>query len=218
MAHGYTMVTGRPQAVMLHTNVGTANAINALIDAAATTSRMLLTSGRTPVTEDGPSGARNVYIHWAQEMFDQAGMLREVVKWDYELRRGDQVAEVVDRAMELATASPTGPVYLSLPREVLGAAAGSPADAPRRRAPGRPPRAGAEDVERGGGMDRRRTRSADHHRPARARSARGTSRWRALAERSRCRWCRSIRAISRCPAVIRCSRARRRDRCWPRRT
>ncbi len=34
MAHGYTMVTGRPQAVMTHTNVGTANAINALIDAA----------------------------------------------------------------------------------------------------------------------------------------------------------------------------------------
>ena len=33
MAHGYTMVTGKPQAVMLHTNVGTANSINMLIDA-----------------------------------------------------------------------------------------------------------------------------------------------------------------------------------------
>ena len=33
MAHGYTMVTGKPQAVMLHTNVGLANAINMLIDA-----------------------------------------------------------------------------------------------------------------------------------------------------------------------------------------
>ena len=33
MAHGYTMVTGRAQAVMLHTNVGTANSINMLIDA-----------------------------------------------------------------------------------------------------------------------------------------------------------------------------------------
>jgi acetolactate synthase-1/2/3 large subunit len=31
MAHGYTMVTGKPQAVMLHTNVGTANSINMLI-------------------------------------------------------------------------------------------------------------------------------------------------------------------------------------------
>ncbi|MCL2429020.1 MAG: thiamine pyrophosphate-binding protein, partial [Alphaproteobacteria bacterium] len=33
MAHGSMLATGRPQAVMLHVNVGTANAINALIDA-----------------------------------------------------------------------------------------------------------------------------------------------------------------------------------------
>jgi hypothetical protein len=30
--------------------------------------------------------ARDTRIHWAQEMFDQAGILRELVKWDYELR------------------------------------------------------------------------------------------------------------------------------------
>ena len=83
MAHGYTMVTGKPQAVMLHTNVGTANSINMLIDASRDRIPLLLTSGRTPFTESGPSGARNVHIHWAQEMYDQAGMLREVVKWDY---------------------------------------------------------------------------------------------------------------------------------------
>ena len=61
-----------------------------------------------------------MHIHWAQEMFDQAGMLREMVKWDYEMKRGDQAASVVDRALEIANASPQGPVYLSLPREVLG--------------------------------------------------------------------------------------------------
>ena len=37
-------------------------------------------------------------IHWAQEMFDQAGMLREFVKWDYELRDPEQVGDVVSRA------------------------------------------------------------------------------------------------------------------------
>ena len=60
MAHGYTMITGKPQAVMLHTNVGTANAINALIDASRDRVPVLLTSGRTPFTESGPSGARSV--------------------------------------------------------------------------------------------------------------------------------------------------------------
>ena len=149
MAHGYTMITGKPQAVMLHTNVGTANAINALIDASRDRVPVLLTSGRTPFTERGPSGARNVYIHWAQEMYDQAGMLREMVKWDYEMKRGDQVADVVDRALELATASPQGPVYLSLPREVLGETVGEPSDAKRPpRALPRAPHPAAADIDR----------------------------------------------------------------------
>src|SRR5947207_14921783 len=52
-------------------------------------------------------------------MFDQAGMLREMVKWDYELRNGAQLETVVDRALTIATSPPEGPVYLSLPREVL---------------------------------------------------------------------------------------------------
>ncbi len=45
MAHGYTMVTGKPQAVMLHTNVGTANSINMLIDASRDRVPILLTFG-----------------------------------------------------------------------------------------------------------------------------------------------------------------------------
>ena len=149
MAHGYTMVTGRPQAVMLHTNVGTANAINMLIDASRDRIPVLLTSGRTPFTESGAEGSRSVYIHWAQEMYDQAGMLREVVKWDYEMKRGDQAAAVVDRALELAMASPKGPVYLSLPREVLGEAVTVPAESNHaRRAGPRVPTPSPSDIER----------------------------------------------------------------------
>ena len=95
MAHGYTMITGKAQAVMLHTNVGTANSINMLIDASRDRIPMLLTSGRTPFTESGADGSRSAHIHWAQEMYDQAGMLREMVKWDYEMKRGDQAGSVV---------------------------------------------------------------------------------------------------------------------------
>src|SRR5580658_8908890 len=145
MAHGYTMVTGKPQAVMLHTNVGTANAINMLINASRDRVPMLLSSGRTPFTETGAEGSRSAYIHWAQEMFDQAGMLREMVKWDYEMRRGDQAGIVVDRAMEMANSSPQRPVYLSLPREVLGETVG-PLDSNRaHRARPRAPEAAPRD-------------------------------------------------------------------------
>lgn len=147
MAHGYTMVTGKPQAVMTHTNVGTANAINLLIDASRDRVPMLLCSGRTPYTETGPSGARNAHIHWAQEMYDQAGMLREVVKWEYELTRGDQVQNVVERALEMATASPQGPVYISLPREVLGEQLTAETRHKPRARP-RPPVPAADDIDR----------------------------------------------------------------------
>jgi acetolactate synthase-1/2/3 large subunit len=148
IAHGYTAVTGKPQAVMLHTNVGTANAINILINASRDRIPMLLTSGRTPFTESGAEGSRSVHIHWAQEMFDQAGMLREMVKWDYEMKRGDQAAITVDRALEIATASPQGPVYLSLPREVLAEALPHPAESGRqRRARPTPPGPHPQDIE-----------------------------------------------------------------------
>jgi acetolactate synthase I/II/III large subunit len=120
MAHGTTMVTGRAQAMMVHVGMGTANAINGLINAARMNIPMLFTAGRTPLTESGAlPGARNNYIHWAQEHFDQGAMLREFMKWDYELRHAEQVETAVDRALAIARSEPQGPVYLTLPREVL---------------------------------------------------------------------------------------------------
>jgi acetolactate synthase-1/2/3 large subunit len=121
MAHGAYLMNGRPQAVMVHVNVGTANCINNAINASRDRIPVILAAGRTPVTEKGAFGARNRPIHWAQEMFDQAGMLREAVKWDYELRVPAQIGDVVSRAVEVAMSSPRGPVYLSLPREPLSA-------------------------------------------------------------------------------------------------
>jgi acetolactate synthase I/II/III large subunit len=119
MAIGYFLVTGRPQAVMVHVNVGTANGMNGLLNAARGHVPMLFTAGRTPTNEDGLAGHRSLDIHWTQEMYDQAGMLRESVKWDYELRNGLQLETVVDRALSITKSEPMGPVYLSLPREVL---------------------------------------------------------------------------------------------------
>ena len=84
MAHGYYMVTGRPQAMMVHVGLGTANSINGIFNAARQNIPILFTAGRTPLTEGGQLGSRNNYINWAQEQFDQAGMLREFVKWDYQ--------------------------------------------------------------------------------------------------------------------------------------
>jgi acetolactate synthase I/II/III large subunit len=128
MAHGYYRVTGRPAAVMVHVTVGTGNTLNGIINAARDNTPMLLAAGRTPITETGSIASRNRPIHWGQESFDQGGMLREYVKWDYELRSGQPVEAVVDRALDIAMSEPRGPVYLTLPREVLA----GPAPKPRR--------------------------------------------------------------------------------------
>ena len=121
MAHGYYRIAGKPAAVMVHVTVGTANAINGIINAARDNIPVLLAAGRTPLTETGSIASRNRPIHWGQEAFDQGGMLREYVKWDYELRGGQPVGAVVDRALDIAMSEPRGPVYLTLPREVLTA-------------------------------------------------------------------------------------------------
>ncbi|MBT3553462.1 MAG: thiamine pyrophosphate-requiring protein [Rhodospirillaceae bacterium] len=119
LAMGYTMVTGRPQMVMVHTNVGTANALCQMLNTNRLNLPVLVAAGRTPFAEDATKGGRSIDIHWTQEMFDQAGMVREAVKWDYELRDAGQLEAVVDRALNIANAMPKGPVYLTLPREVL---------------------------------------------------------------------------------------------------
>jgi len=135
MAHGYAIASGKVPAVMVHVSVGTANALCGVFNAAREYVPILFTAGRSPLTEEGVFGARDTYIHWAQEMFDQAGMLREIVKWDYELRNGAQLETVIDRALSLATSAPEGPVYLSLPREVLAEKLdGFAYDNPSRRA------------------------------------------------------------------------------------
>src|SRR5690606_14860408 len=92
---------------------------------------MLFAAGRTPLFEAGRPGARDIEIHWGQELFDQAAMVRELVKWEYELRDGLNLEDLVDRALAIATSEPRGPVYLTLPREVLA----SPAPGFSLRAP-----------------------------------------------------------------------------------
>jgi len=136
MAHGYYLATGRGQAVIAHTNVGLANCAIGAINAAVEHVPTLLFSGRTPTTEKDRFGTRTVPIGWGQEMRDQTALVREACKWDYELRFPEQALDIPDRAWAIANSTPRGPVYVSLPREVLCEAAPTEGlDAPPLMAP-----------------------------------------------------------------------------------
>ena len=120
MALGYYLKTGKPQLVMVHVNVGTANAVCGIMNAWRGNVPILMSAGRTPFSEEGDlPGKRSGEIHWPQEMRDQGAMLREFVKWDYQLPNGEVLENTVDRALNIAMSEPKGPVYLTLPREVL---------------------------------------------------------------------------------------------------
>jgi acetolactate synthase I/II/III large subunit len=130
MAHGYYRTGGKPPAVMVHVSVGTGNTLNGVMNAARDHIPLLLLAGRTPLTQEGSFASRSSPIHWGQENFDQAAMVREFMKWDFELRAGMPVDQVVGRALDLAMSEPRGPVYLTLPREVLASASNDGAQFP----------------------------------------------------------------------------------------
>lgn len=119
MAIGHYRATGQLAVVMVHTTVGTANALCGIMNAFRDHVPLLLVAGRTPHTESGLAASRRAMIHWGQDTFDQGGVVREYTKWDYELRSGQDVAVLLQRAVDISMTLPFGPTYLTLPREVL---------------------------------------------------------------------------------------------------
>jgi acetolactate synthase-1/2/3 large subunit len=63
MAMGYWLVSHRMQAVMVHVNVGTANAVRGVPNASRCNIPVLFTAGRTPITERGEVDSRDIHIH-----------------------------------------------------------------------------------------------------------------------------------------------------------
>ena len=70
---------------MVHVNVGLANCVMGLINAASENIPMVVIAGRTPITEHQRLGSRMTPIQYGQEMRDQSAMIRELVYFDLRL-------------------------------------------------------------------------------------------------------------------------------------
>ncbi len=118
-AHAYAMVTGEPQAVIVHVDAGTLN-LGGVSNAMRGRVPVFVFAGAAPYTQEGElPGGRNEFIHWIQDVRDQRGILRNYVKYDNEIRTGRNVKHLVHRALQIARSEPAGPVYLTSPREVM---------------------------------------------------------------------------------------------------
>jgi len=120
MAGGFAWVTGRGQGVMVHVDAGTANSAMAAHNLYRARTPVLLMAGRSPFAIHGElPGGRDSYVHFVQDPYDQASLVRPYVKWEYTLRAGVTAKETLRRAHTLMQSDPRGPVYLMLPRETL---------------------------------------------------------------------------------------------------
>ncbi len=120
IAMGYTVMTGRMQVVLLHAGVGLLQGAVAIHGARVNDLPLLVMSGESisygddPGFDPGPQWYAN---HNAMGGLPRA--IDAVVKWSQQAGSSANVYEMVQRAGELAMASPAGPTYLDVPIEIM---------------------------------------------------------------------------------------------------
>ncbi|KUI64851.1 Benzoylformate decarboxylase [Cytospora mali] len=120
MADGYARLTNKPQAVIVHVDVGTQGLGAAVHNASTGRAPILLFAGLSPFTLEGEMrGSRTEYIHWVQDVPDQKQIVSQYCRYAGELKTGRNVKQMVNRALQFARSAPQGPVYLCGAREVM---------------------------------------------------------------------------------------------------
>ena len=110
MADGWALTSGKTGFVNLHAMGGLGNAMGVLVASKASETPLVVTAGqqdtRHLMTEPWLSG-------------DLVALAAPVTKWATEVRRGEDVGKALRRAFAIARTAPCGPVFLSLPMDVL---------------------------------------------------------------------------------------------------
>jgi len=110
MADGYAQATRRPAFLNLHTSAGIGNAVGNLTNARANGTPLVVTAGqqdyRHIVTDPLLAG-------------DLTGLASATVKWTHEVRTAGELGTIMRRAFNDAESSPRGPVFVSLPMNLL---------------------------------------------------------------------------------------------------
>ncbi|KAH7118055.1 thiamine pyrophosphate enzyme, N-terminal TPP binding domain-containing protein [Dactylonectria estremocensis] len=122
MADGFARVTGKPQAVIVHVDVGTQALGCAVHNASVGRTPLLIFAGLSPFTIEGElKGSRTEYIQWLQDVHNQKDIVGQYCRYSTEIRTGTNIKQIVNRALSFASSDPKGPVYLCAAREVLEA-------------------------------------------------------------------------------------------------
>ncbi len=121
MAMGYAEVTGRLPAVLLHASVGSLHGAIAIRNAYVARVPVIIFSGET-YEHRGDDEVRAQGWHWLGLLSDIGGpsaLFRGYIKWGNSVKSRDSLVDSVLRGCQIALAAPQGPVYLSIPTEIL---------------------------------------------------------------------------------------------------
>jgi acetolactate synthase-1/2/3 large subunit len=120
VAIGYTLYTGRMQAVLLHAGAGLLQGTCGIHGALLAEVPMLICSaeaityGERPGVDPGSQWYRNLSVVGGPH-----GLVGAIVKWANQVGSVETLYEMAKRAGELAQRTPRGPVYLNVAVEVL---------------------------------------------------------------------------------------------------
>ena len=112
-ADGFAQASGRIGVVNVHVAPGLANSLSILHNAARSKTPLLVTAGQQDT---------RFLMHEPILAADLARMAEQFTKWSYDVRRPDDAPVALRRALQVAMTPPTGPVFLSLPMDLMGPA------------------------------------------------------------------------------------------------
>lgn len=114
MADGFSRASGQLVACNVHVAPGLGNAMGSLYNAAFTGTPMILTAGQ----QEQGHGLMEPLLYGPMTR-----MAEPLVKWSVEVTRLEDLPRIMRRAAKIAMAPPTGPVFISLPGDILNAEA-----------------------------------------------------------------------------------------------
>ncbi|MGB3413364.1 MAG: thiamine pyrophosphate-binding protein [Microbacteriaceae bacterium] len=110
MAVGFSQTTGAPSVVNLHATPGMTNALGNIYNAHKSKVPVIVTAGQV-----------DTHIHLTEPPLwgPMVDIVKPITKWAYEVKHAEELVSATRRALHIALTPPYGPVFLSLPADVL---------------------------------------------------------------------------------------------------
>jgi acetolactate synthase-1/2/3 large subunit len=145
MADVYYRITGRLAPVVVSKGPGLMNTVGAVASAMHDTSAVLVLAGSGSTHFLGRAGMQEMYYHGFE---DAVSVFRPIPKGAWLIVRPDQVVDVLNTALKVATSGRPGPVFVQLPYDIQLAEVYGEIESPTQRQAGGTQHAAAADIDR----------------------------------------------------------------------